>query len=41
MMSRVDILPLEETMAFTKIHHVGLVTEDLEQARRVICMTNH
>ncbi len=22
-------------MAFTRIHHVGLVTEDLEQARRL------
>ena len=24
-------------MAFTRIHHVGLVTEDLEQARQVLC----
>lgn len=24
-------------MAFTRIHHVGLVTGDLEQARRVLC----
>jgi catechol 2,3-dioxygenase-like lactoylglutathione lyase family enzyme len=24
-------------MSFTRIHHVGLVTDDLERARHVLC----